>query len=66
MYSTNTVLVRGGNFATGFGDALNATQQGNGGALLQLGVRQHWRRGSVCARKCEHQAGARKRVRRRR
>lgn len=30
-YSTNTVLVPGGFFATGFGDGLNATQQGNGG-----------------------------------
>jgi TonB-linked SusC/RagA family outer membrane protein len=30
-YSTNTVLVPGGFFGTGFGDALNATQQGNGG-----------------------------------
>ena len=31
VYSTNTVLVPGGFFATGFGDGLNATQQGNGG-----------------------------------
>ena len=31
VYSTNTVLVPGGQFFTGFGDGLNATQQGNGG-----------------------------------
>jgi len=31
VYSTNTVLVPGGAFLTGFGDGLNATQQGNGG-----------------------------------
>jgi len=31
VYSTSTVLVPGGFFATGFGDFLNATQQGNGG-----------------------------------
>ena len=30
VYSTKTVLVPGGQFATGFGDFLNATQQGNG------------------------------------
>jgi TonB-linked SusC/RagA family outer membrane protein len=31
VYSTSTVLVPGGLFLTGFGDFLNATQQGNGG-----------------------------------
>ena len=31
VYSTETVLVAGGLFGTGFGDFLNATQQGNGG-----------------------------------
>ena len=31
VYATNTVLIPGGSFASGFGDFLNATQQGNGG-----------------------------------
>ena len=31
VYSTQTVLVPGGQFGTGFGDLLNAVQQGNGG-----------------------------------
>ncbi len=31
VYSTNTVLVPGGAFVSGFGDFLNAKQQGNGG-----------------------------------
>jgi TonB-linked SusC/RagA family outer membrane protein len=31
VYATNTVLIPGGSFGTGFGDFLNATQQGDGG-----------------------------------
>jgi len=31
VYATNTVLIPGGFFGTGFGDFLNATQQGDGG-----------------------------------
>ena len=30
-YATQTVLIPGGSFGTGYGDFLNATQQGNGG-----------------------------------
>jgi TonB-linked SusC/RagA family outer membrane protein len=38
VYSTNTVLVPGGTFLSGFGDFLNATQQGNGGLFSSVAL----------------------------